>query len=210
MTALGGIAGIVLAGGEGRRIGGDKPFRLLAGRPLLDHVLARLKSQADRLALNANGDPARFARWGLPVLPDGPHEGAGPLAGVLAGMRWAGEEGAILTVAADMPFLPPDLVMRLKAGQRGATIVCAASAGRLHPVVGLWPVSLADELGATLAAGLRRVEDFARSHPLSIVEFAPNPADPFFNVNDAADLALAEALLRNAGNALPQTLPGNG
>ena len=191
---------VVLAGGRGLRLGGgDKPLRLLAGRALLDHVLARVAPQVDRVALNANGDPDRFAPWRLPVLADPVPDHRGPLAGVLAGLRWARAQGAsdLLVVPADTPFLPPDLVARLRAGRGDAGVACAASAGRLHPVVGLWRVALADSLAERLAAGERKVAAFLRCAGLVEVVFGPGAdgGDPFANVNTPDDLAAAERRL---------------
>src|SRR5665213_2347399 len=143
------IAGIVLAGGLARRLGGgDKGLRLLAGRTILDRIVERARPQVGVLALNANGDPARFAGVGLPVIPDGVAGNPGPLAGILAGLDWAAEavSGArhVASFAGDAPFLPLDLVEQLAAAlaDSGADIACARSGGRLHPVFALWPVAL--------------------------------------------------------------------
>jgi molybdopterin-guanine dinucleotide biosynthesis protein A len=194
------LAAVVLAGGRGVRLGGgDKALRHLGGRTMLDHVLARIAPQADFLALNANGDPARFAVWGLPVLADPVPDHPGPLAGVLAGLLWARAQGAydVLIVPADTPFLPSDLVARLRAGRGDAGIACAMSAGRLHPVVGLWRAALADDLAERLAAGDRKVELFLRHVGLAEVVFGPGAdgGDPFANVNTPEDLASAERRL---------------
>jgi molybdopterin-guanine dinucleotide biosynthesis protein A len=197
---MSGVVAVVLAGGQARRMGGgDKGLRPLAGRPLLAHVLDRIRPQVDAVALSANGDPRRFASYGLPVLPDA--QPGGPLAGVLAGMRWAAGQNpgaALLTVPTDTPLLPNDLVARLAAA-RGDGIACAASAGRLHPVVALWPLALADALAAALAAGERGVGRFSAAHGLTDVEFCPDPVDPFMNVNDPDQLAAAEKLLMQSG-----------
>ena len=151
-----------------------------------------------RIAINANGDPARFAKFGLPVLPD-PVEGLpGPLAGVLAAMEWAGA-GLVATVPGDAPFLPPDLLARLAVAREaaGAEIAVATSGGRLHPVVALWPAHLAAELRRALVEeGLRKVESWIDRYPNIRVEFPHEPVDPFFNVNRPEDLAEAERLCR--------------
>jgi molybdopterin-guanine dinucleotide biosynthesis protein A len=197
-------AAIILAGGRASRMGGgDKALCLLAGRPLLDHVLGRIAPQAARVALSANGDPVRFAAWGLPVLPDTVPGQPGPLAGVLAGLRWAAQEGfaEMLVVPTDTPFLPPDLVSRLRAGRGPAPLACAASAGRAHPVVALWPVALADRLAAGLLAGERRVAAWMQAQGLAEVPFPPGPGgqDPFANLNTPAELAAVQgALARKA------------
>jgi molybdopterin-guanine dinucleotide biosynthesis protein A len=154
------IVAVVLAGGLARRMGGgDKPLRLLAGRPLLTHVLERLGPQVQGLVLNANGDPARFSEWGLPVVADSIPDYAGPLAGVLAALDWmaAARPGVewLVSAAGDCPLLPLDLVARLHQARAaaGTPMACAASEGQTHPPVGLWPVALRDDLRAALLAG---------------------------------------------------------
>jgi molybdopterin-guanine dinucleotide biosynthesis protein A len=193
---------VVLGGGLGRRMGGgDKTLMRLRGRPLLDHVLDRVRPQVRAVALNANGDPARFIAWGIAVLADPVPGNPGPLAGVLAGMRWARRIHAtathLLSVPTDTPLLPPDLVARLLAAPGGTAgnVVCAASRGQLHPVVALWPVALADHLAAALAAGVRGVAAFATAHGLVAAEFPAADIDPFLNVNNRDDLAGAARLV---------------
>jgi molybdopterin-guanine dinucleotide biosynthesis protein A len=199
------IVAVLLAGGQGTRMsadgqGADKPLRLLGGRPLLTHVIAVVAPQVGRMVLNANGDPARFVDFGLPVVADEVADYPGPLAGILAGMRWAAAQGAtdVLSVAADTPFLPGDLVVRLDAARRaaGVPLACAASGGWTHPVIGLWPVALADALEADLRAGMRKIDAWTAQHGVASAEFSMEPFDPFFNVNRPGDLAEAEALLR--------------
>jgi molybdopterin-guanine dinucleotide biosynthesis protein A len=208
------IAGVLLAGGQGTRMsadgqGGDKPLRLLGGITLLAHVIARVTPQVGRMVLNANGDPARFAGFGLAVVADEVADHPGPLAGILAGMRWAAAQGAtdVLSVAADTPFLPEDLVARLDAARRAASVplACAASGGWTHPVIGLWPVALADSLAADLRAGMRKIDAWTAQHGVASAEFSIEPFDPFFNVNRPGDLAEAEALLTSA-SAFPASL----
>jgi molybdenum cofactor guanylyltransferase len=196
--------GVILAGGLARRIGGgDKGMIALGGQPMLARVVAALAPQCAGLVLNANGDPARFAAFGLPVVPDGVTGFAGPLAGVLAGLEWAASQSKdVATMAADTPFAPPDLVVRLVAARRaaGAEIAVAASGGRRHHVVGLWPVTLAGELRRALVEeGLHKVEAFLARHAVAAAEWPDMPFDPFFNVNTPEDLALAEKML--AGKA---------
>ncbi len=193
--------GIVLAGGRSRRLGGgDKCLLPLAGRPILAHVIARARPQVAALALSANGDPARFAGFGLKVVADGIAGFAGPLAGVLAGLDWAAAEQPAAThlasFAGDAPFLPRDLVDRLGAALAdGHEIACAASSGRLHPVFALWPVALRQALRQAVAVeGVRKVELWLRRFRLAVVEFPAAPLDPFFNVNRPEDLAEAERL----------------
>ena len=195
---------VLLAGGLARRMGGgDKPLRTLAGRPLLDYVLDRVRPQVRAMALNANGDPARFAAWGLPVLADTLADNPGPLAGVLAGMRWAASTGAadVVSVPTDTPFLPADLVDRLLAARlaAGVPIACAASLGRMHPVVALWPVALADALEAALRGGMRKIDRWTAGQGVTAAEFAAEMGDPFFNANSLEDLAEADAVFRARG-----------
>jgi len=196
------VAGLLLAGGRARRMGGgDKCLLELAGRPMLDQAIARLAPQVGILALNANGDPARFGGRGLPVLADVVPGFAGPLAGVLTGLGWARERGAawLVTAATDTPFFPLDLVARLRAAARknAAEVVFAASDGRTHPVFGLWAVGLEDDLRhALLVEEERKIDRFAGRYGVAEADFPTRPFDPFFNVNRPADLAEA-ALLSN-------------
>jgi molybdopterin-guanine dinucleotide biosynthesis protein A len=179
--------------------GGDKGLLPLGDMTLLDHVVHRLGCQVSQLALNANGDPARFARFGLPVLGDSVAGLPGPLAGVLAGLDWAAEEGhvAIVTAAADTPFLPEDLVVRLcnAAETAGAPIALAATSSGRHPTFGLWPVALREDLRRALGTGTRKVMDWADRHGAATAMFPDTPVDPFFNVNTPEDLAQAQARL---------------
>ena len=185
--------------------GGDKCLRPLAGRPLLAHAIERIAPQVGRLVLNANGDPGRFAAFGLPVAADILPGQPGPLAGVLTGMAWAAanapEAGWILTAATDAPFLPPDLAGRLHDAMRrdGADMACAASAGRHHPVIGLWPVGLRDDLESALRdEGITKVDRWTARYRLAVAEFDAGPPDPFFNANRPEDLETAERLLSGA------------
>ena len=195
--------GVLLAGGLARRMGGgDKPLRLIAGRPLLDRVIERLRPQVAELILNANGDPARFAPYGLPVVADSIPDYAGPLAGVLAGLDWTAQNRPdcplVVSVATDAPFLPGDLVARMAqaVAAEGADMACAASGGQAHPVIGLWPVRLGDELRRALTEeGLRKVDIWTARYRLAIVPFSDRPVDPFFNANRPEDLERAAALL---------------
>lgn len=192
------VAGVLLAGGRARRMGGgDKCLRELAGQTLLARVIARAAPQVGPLVINANGDPARFAAYGLPVAPDSIEGFAGPLAGVLSGMDWAADNAPdcpwIATFATDAPFFPMDMVTRLRAATEGADMACAASGGRAHPVFGLWPVRLRDELRRALTEeDIRKVDIWTARYRLAQVDFAVHPIDPFFNVNSPEDLAKAE------------------
>jgi molybdopterin-guanine dinucleotide biosynthesis protein A len=194
---------VVLAGGLARRMGGgDKPLRLLGGRPLLDHVLARVAPQVAAVVISANGDPARFAGFGLPVLADGIAGFPGPLAGVLAALDWAAEKRRdlpwVLSAPGDCPFLPADLAARLHDAREaaGLRLACARSAeGRTHPTVGLWAVALRDALRAALLAGERRVERWTARQGCAHADWPADPVDPFHNINTPEDLAAAERLL---------------
>jgi len=183
------IAALVLAGGTASRLGGgDKPLLPLGGATVLDVLLATLRPQATLIAISANGDPARFARFGLPVLRDAPGH-AGPLAGVAAGLLWAAENGAseLLTVPGDTPFIPLDLAARL-----GTAPTWAASDGAIHQLVALWPTTAATRLAAWLAdATDLRVKTFGTQLGMRTKNFADAP-DPFFNINTQADLAAAQ------------------
>ena len=197
------MAGLVLAGGQSRRMGGgDKSLRLLGGRPLIAHVIDRLAPQVGPLAISANSDPALFRAFGLPVLADTVAGSAGPLAGVLAGMVWAARDPVLThlaTAATDTPFFPRDLVARLLDQAAEGRIVLARSFGRCQPVFGLWPLALRGDLADWLAQGdSRKVQVWAARHPLAEVDFTPDEAgapDPFFNANTPEELAEAEAML---------------
>lgn len=200
------IAGIVLAGGRATRMGGgDKGLLKVGGKRLIDHVLDRLTPQVGAVAINANGDPARLSEFGLPVLPDSLPGHPGPLAGVLAGLDWAAEQGAdaIVTAAADTPFFPRDLAARL-AAHAGPSGLCLAGSpdqtGKLrrHPTFGLWPVALRDDLRAALTGGLRKIVLWTDGLGAGLAAFDSAPFDPFFNVNTPQDIVRADALARRA------------
>lgn len=200
------IGGVLLAGGQSQRMGGgDKNLRLLAGKPILARVIERAQPQVDALVLNVNGDPLRFARFGLPVVPDGIAGFAGPLAGILAGLDWAAEHlpeaELVASFATDAPFLPRDLVRHLAVAleEGGFDLACAQSNGQAHPVFGLWQVSLREDLRAALTAGMRKVDRWTARFKLVEVEFLAEPVDPFFNANRPEDLAEAERLVALAG-----------
>ncbi len=196
------IPGVLLAGGLARRMGGgDKPMRTIAGRTILERVIARLSPQCDGLILNANGDPARFAAFGLPVIADGVPDFPGPLAGILAALDWAAASRPdvthVLSAAADCPFLPRDLVARLEAARsaENAELAVAASDGQPHPVIGLWAVRLRDELRhALVKEDIRKIDRWTARYPLATVTWPVTPVDPFFNANTVEDIAEAERL----------------
>jgi molybdopterin-guanine dinucleotide biosynthesis protein A len=202
VTEAFGIPGVVLAGGLARRMGGgDKPLREIGGQTILARVIARLKPQCEGLLLNANGDPLRFASFGLPVIADGVNDYPGPLAGILAGLDWvaANRLGAqwILTAPGDCPFLPRDLTVRLRqaVSAEGAELAVAASDGRSHPVIGLWNLTLRDALREALVVeGLHKVESWTGRFRVATVAWPAEPVDPFFNANTVEDLAKAERL----------------
>ena len=210
------IVGLLLAGGQSRRMGGgDKALRVIGGIPLLERVIERMRPQVETLVLNANGDPARFAGFGLPVVPDSVPDYAGPLAGVLAGLDWTAAHRSdctyVVSVATDAPFLPTDLVSRLLRGMEksGAELACAASGGQPHPVIGLWPVRLREDLRhAVVDETVRKVDVWTARYRLATVPFASEPIDPFFNANRPEDLATAAALLAaESGRRPPSETP---
>jgi molybdopterin-guanine dinucleotide biosynthesis protein A len=181
--------------------GGDKPMRQIAGRTILERVIARLTPQCDGLILNANGDPARFASFGLPVIADTVENFPGPLAGILASLDWAAinRPGVefILSAAGDCPFLPRDLVARLHQARiaQGAQLAVAASDGQSHPVIGLWSVGLREELRhALVVEDIRKIDRWTARYKLATVEWPADPLDPFFNANTVDDIAAAERL----------------
>lgn len=197
------VAGIVLAGGQGRRMGGvDKALLSLDERPLLAHIVDRLAPQVSTLALNANGDSARFNAFDLPVICDDKEDFAGPLAGILAGMNWAAAKGYshILTAAADTPFFPHSLREKMVGAVRTEhSIVMAHSAGRIHPVFALWPTHLALSLEHYLRIeNMRKILTFAERYNLIEVDFDGEGHDPFFNINTSEDLESAKTRLRSA------------
>lgn len=205
--------GVILAGGRARRMGGgDKGLLPLAGLRVIDHVVARLAPQCGALAINANGDPARFADLGLPVLPDPVPDHPGPLAGLLAAMDWAAGLGAgvVVTVAADTPFLPPDLVARLTAAATAGGAIAAspdaAGEARAHPTAGLWPVGLRHDLARAIAGGERRLGFWAAACGAGRAVFGSDPLDPFFNINTPADLAVAEAVAAAQAGSGPRRI----
>jgi molybdenum cofactor guanylyltransferase len=196
--------GLVLAGGLARRMGGgDKALITIGGTTILERVMARLRPACTGIILNANGDPARFARFGVPVVPDSVPDFAGPLAGILAGLDWAARHAPdtayVASAPGDCPFLPRDLVARLHAVRtaQGTVLASARSGDWRHPVVGLWPVALREDLRhALVEEGLHKIEVFTARHGIALAEWPTAPVDPFFNVNTPADAAAAERLAR--------------
>jgi molybdenum cofactor guanylyltransferase len=194
--------GLVLAGGLARRMGGgDKARITIGGVTILQRVLACLAPQCTRIVINANGDPARFADTKLPVVADSVPDFAGPLAGILAGLDWAAlhlpECEWVASVPGDCPFLPNDLIARLHAARCApdTPLACARSGERRHPVVGLWPLALRDDLRRALVAeGLRKIDIWTARHGVAIADWPAEPVDPFFNVNTPEDAAQAQAL----------------
>ena len=196
------IPGVLLAGGLARRMGGgDKPMRTIGGKTILERVIARLMPQCDGLVLNANGDPARFASFGLPVIADDVADFPGPLAGILAALDWMAANRPnvrrVLSAAADCPFLPRDLVARLEQARAAekAELAVAASNGQTHPVIGLWSVALRHELRhALVKEDIRKIDRWTARYPLATVTWPVTPLDPFFNANTVDDIAEAEQL----------------
>jgi molybdopterin-guanine dinucleotide biosynthesis protein A len=181
--------------------GGDKPMRQIGGRTILERVIARLTPQCDGLILNANGDPARFAAFRLPVIADTVGDFPGPLAGILAALDWTAanrpDVSWVLSGAADCPFLPRDLVARLHQAriEQGAQLAVAASGGQSHPVIGLWSVGLREELRhALVVEDIRKIDRWTARYRLATVTWPVEPLDPFFNANTVDDIAEAERL----------------
>jgi len=194
--------GLILAGGLALRMGGTDKARIrIGGATILERILAGFAPQCRQLILNANDDPARFADTNLPIVVDSVPGHAGPLAGILAGLDWAAMHAAgiewIASVPSDCPFLPRDLVARLHRarGDAGTQLACAASAGRRHPVIGLWPAALREDLRRALVSeGVRKVELWTARHRVAVAEWPAAAFDPFFNVNTAEDAAEAERI----------------
>ena len=194
--------GVLLAGGLARRMGGgDKPMKKIGGRTILERVIARLTPQCNGLILNANGDPSRFASFGLPVVADTVEGFAGPLAGILAALDWVAAHRPdiewVLSAATDCPFLPRDLVARLQRARikDTAQLAVAASGDQNHPVVGLWNVALRAELRhALVAEDIRKIDRWTARYKLATVNWSTEPLDPFFNANTVEDIAEAERI----------------
>ncbi len=220
------IVGVLLAGGQSRRMfaasptgtgeqrptgsSRDKGLLDLGGTSMMQRVIDRLAPQVGPMIVNANGDPARLAHFGLPVVADTVAGFAGPLAGVLAAMQWTAREVPcarfVATVSSDAPFLPPDLVARLAVAQakRPGGIALASSGGELHPVIGLWPVALAADLQRALESGVRKVLSWTDRHGTIPVDFGMifvggESIDPFFNANTPEELAEARRLTAVVG-----------
>ena len=195
--------GVLLAGGLARRMGGgDKPLRSIAGRTILERVIEGLAPQCDGLILNANGDPARFALTGLPVVADDVPGFAGPLAGILAALDWAAANQPhlewVASAAADSPFLPRDFVLRLHGTRAaaGVPLACAESGGRTHPVNALWSVALREDLRhALVVEDMRKIDRWTARHGVAHATWPADPLDPFFNANTPEDIGEAERLL---------------
>jgi molybdopterin-guanine dinucleotide biosynthesis protein A len=198
--------GLILAGGLARRMGGGDKARLtIGGVSILDRVLARMRPQCSSIIINANGDPARFGDTRLPVVPDDVPGFAGPLAGILAGLDWAATHAPqttdIVSVPGDCPFLPSDLVARLAAARQvdRTPLACARSGKWRHPVAGLWPVALREDLRkALMVEGLHKIEIWTARHGVAIADWPAEPVDPFFNVNTPDDVAAAERIAAQA------------
>ncbi|MGY3587510.1 molybdopterin-guanine dinucleotide biosynthesis protein A [Bradyrhizobium sp. USDA 4341] len=196
------IPGVLLAGGLARRMGGgDKPMRKIAGRTILQRVIDRLAPQCSGLIINANGDPARFAAFGLPVVADDVADYPGPLAGILAALDWTAANRPdakwVLSAAGDCPFLPRDLVARLEQARaaENAELAVASSGGQVHPVIGLWSVRLRNELRhALVEEDVRKIDRWTARYPLATVEWPTEPLDPFFNANTVEDIMEADRL----------------
>ena len=199
------IIAVILAGGQSRRMGGgDKALRMLGQTTLLECLVARLRPQCAAIVISANGDPRRFEANDLPVIPDSTQDASGPLAGILAGMHWASNQHPdatlILSVTADTPFIPDNLVSRLISGTRNAShlIACASSGKRIHPPIALWPLALKNSLETFMAGKDRKSgQNFASRNGFVAIDWPIMPYDPFFNINTPEDLAKAKELVHS-------------
>ena len=191
---------VILAGGKATRMGGgDKPLKIIRGQTILSRVIARVGRAGIPVVLNANADPERFAGFDLPVIADAMADYPGPLAGVLAGLDWAAaytNATDVLSVPGDCPFIPTDLAERLEAARQAAAmpLACAGSGGWTHPVIGLWPISLREDLRAAMAQGERKIDRFTARFGCATAEWPVETHDPFFNVNTPDELTEAERL----------------
>jgi molybdopterin-guanine dinucleotide biosynthesis protein A len=209
MTEAFGTLGLVLAGGRAARMGGgDKALIEIGGQTILERTLQRLRLQTSGVAINANGDPSRFAFTGLSIIADSVPQFPGPLAGILAGLDWAAinkpEAAYIASVPGDCPFLPRDLVARLHAARiaNALPLACARSGEWRHPVIGLWPVSLRQDLRhALVSEDIRKIELWTARHGVAIADWPAEPVDPFFNVNTPEDAARANQLAKTNTDA---------
>lgn len=200
------LAGVILAGGRSSRMEGrDKALLALGGKTLAARTCDRLARQVTTVALSFNDDPRRLSLPGVAVVADADDSHAGPLAGILAGLRWAAtlqdRPDALVSVAVDTPFFPDDLAQRLAAATGGdpGVVAVATSGGARHPTFALWPLGVADRLAGYIGDGGRRAGAFIEGERHVAVEFPPaGGLDPFFNVNTPADFAAAEAILRRA------------
>jgi molybdopterin-guanine dinucleotide biosynthesis protein A len=190
------LAVVILAGGEGARMGGGKPLRLLGGRRLIDHAEAQA-CQWSKIIAVAVRKPAQVGLTQFPQIMDD-EATEGPLAGLAAALRFGRDRAceAVLTIAADMPFLPPDLGQRLSSEIELQRAAIASSGGKLHPVCGLWRLSSLAALPDYLATGKRSLRGFAETVGFRQVDWPIALGDPFLNVNSAGDLARAEAMLK--------------
>ena len=195
MSARGAIAGVILAGGQSRRMGENKALLRLAGTTLMERALERLRPQVSRLALNLHEAVTEVP--GLPVVLDEGGDHQGPLAGILAALRWAEQEGFrwVATAAVDTPFFPTDLVQGLSAAAQDKTMAAASSGGRLHPVFGVWDTDARPALETETANGLRSARQWVAHHDAGIVDWPAEPFDPFFNINQPDDVTRAAQIL---------------
>ena len=197
------VAGVLLAGGQSRRMGGgDKCLLDLGGKTILERVIERINPQVESLVLSANGDISRFDQFGLPIVADAIPGFVGPLAGILAGLQWAKAKEAayswIVSIPTDTPFIPDNLVISLKkaAFDFNCDLTCAVSRGRKHPAVGIWPLTLIDQLESALVKEkIRKIDLWTSRYNLVEVKFENQTVDPFFNINNPDDLKEAERLI---------------
>ena len=197
--------GVILAGGGARRLGGNgKAFIEIAGAPLVELTIKSFKSQVNNLAINSR-DPKIFSDFEFPIIEDFLVEdgGAGPLAGISSAIKWAKTlkniETHVAIVPVDTPLLPLDLVQRLSLDLsiNNSDIIMASSNGNIYPVIGLWSLALDSYLDKALYKGVRKIDAFTRLFNVSVVDWAFNSIDPFFNINQPEDIILAEKYINS-------------
>lgn len=191
-----GVSGCIIAGGRARRMGGKaKGLLLLGGQTITGRVIERLSAQVSELAINANDGQHAYEQFGFPIVADPVAGQPGPLAGLLAALEWS-KANWIATVPSDTPFIPRDLVSRLRSAAEGHTFAIAQSGGRGHFICGLWKKSLAVELRKDLEKGVRRAEDWISRRKHGVATWEPTPYDPFFNINSPEELIEAERIVK--------------
>jgi molybdopterin-guanine dinucleotide biosynthesis protein A len=202
MSSILPICGVLLAGGYSGEETKDKPLRILAEKTLLDHALATARPQVRDVVLNVSSSTTTYQKFGLPIVADSGNSALGALSGILAAMEWAkkyqSEIEWVASFTTDMPFLPKNMVHSLVKSiiDAQADIACCRSADHAHTACGLWPVRLAGELKKDLEGGASNINEWVAKHEVAYADFDVEPVDPFFTVNNAEDLEVAETLIK--------------